>query len=154
MRASNVSAPTRSAFITRLPVPFIVAPVSLLPAVFLHRDGLARDHRLVDRAAPFDDGPVDRDLFAGPHAQQVARLDVRNRNVDLMAVSNRARRFRRHAQQRANGRAGPASCAELENLTEQHQHRHDDSRFEIRLDDAVRAKAFRKEAAARACRPR
>ncbi len=34
MWASSVSAPTRSARITKLPVAFTVAPVSLLPAVF------------------------------------------------------------------------------------------------------------------------
>ena len=32
--ASNVSEPTRSACITKLPVPFTVAPVTLLPGVF------------------------------------------------------------------------------------------------------------------------
>ncbi len=106
-------APTRSACIIRLPVPFIVAPVTLAARGFLHRDGLAGDHRFVDRAAPFDDDAVDRDLLARPHAQEVADLDVGNRNVDLLAVANRARRLRRHARAargspRRSGRARAA----------------------------------------------
>ena len=39
---------------------------------------LARHHGLVDVALPLDELAVDRDLFAGPHAQQIADLNGLN----------------------------------------------------------------------------
>ena len=144
--------PTRSAFITRLPVPFIVAPVTRAARRFLHRDGLARDHRFVDRAAPFDDGAVDRDLFAWPHAQQVADLTSAIGTSTSSPSSNRARRLRRHAEQRANGRTGPAAGAQLENLPEQHEHRDRQQPCRSRSRRRRASESLQERAAARACR--
>jgi hypothetical protein len=83
----SVSAPTRSARITSVPVPFTVAPVTRSPRS-CDRDRLARDHRLVDRRLAFEHDAVDRDLLAGPHAQPVARRAISSSgDVALRPVS-------------------------------------------------------------------
>ena len=48
--ASSVSAPTRSARMTKLPVPLTVPPMTWSPGALLDRHRLAGDHRFVDRA--------------------------------------------------------------------------------------------------------
>ena len=70
--ASSVSLPTRSARITKLPVPLTVPPVTRSPGRFLDRHRLAGDHRLVDGARALEHDAVDRHLLAGPHAQPIA----------------------------------------------------------------------------------
>ena len=52
--ASSVSLPTRSARMTKLPVPLTVAPVTLLAGRFLGRHRLAGDHGFIDRAVAFE----------------------------------------------------------------------------------------------------
>jgi len=79
----------------------------------MHRDRLAGQHRLVDRAAAFDDRTVDRDLLAGAYAQAVADVDVGERDVLLAAVAQDApRRPRRERPSRgASSEAASAPSA-------------------------------------------
>ena len=66
------SLPTRSARMTKLPVPLTVAPVTLSAGALLDRHRLAGDHRFIDRAVALEHHAVDRDFLAGPHAQAIA----------------------------------------------------------------------------------
>ena len=75
MRARAVSRPTRVARITNEPVVFRVAPMTSSRGTLRHGDGLAGEHRLIDRRGPLDDPPVDRDAVARPDAEEVAGLD-------------------------------------------------------------------------------
>ena len=74
MCASRVSAPTRSARITKLPVALTVRAGDLASRGLLDRDRLAGDHRLVHRRGALHHDAVHRDLLAGAHPQAVARL--------------------------------------------------------------------------------
>ena len=60
--------------------------------LFLDRDRLAGDHRLIDGAAALDDDAIDRHLFAGPDAQQIAGLHVGPAARPLHAPSGRTTR--------------------------------------------------------------
>ena len=105
-------APTRSARITKLPVPLTVPPVTLVAGRLLDRDRLAGDHRFVDGAAALEHDAVDRHLLAGPHAQPVARRAPRSSgtSASLPSARDRRARRRREAEQRADRAAG-AGCA-------------------------------------------
>src|SRR4030081_735317 len=48
-----------------------------------HRHRLAGHHRLIDEGAAFADHAIDRNLFAGPHPQEVADRDRIDRDVLL-----------------------------------------------------------------------
>ena len=112
----------------------IVAPISLSPGALRDRDRLAGQHRLVDRAAAFDDDAVDRHLLAGPHAQRVADVHVRR--------AARPLRCRRASIRRAVFGARPSSdliaaevcerALQLEHLAEQRQR--DDDRGGLEVD--------------------
>ena len=54
---------------------------------FLDRDRFAGQHRFVDARPPFDDHTIDGHLLAGAHAQPVADMNVRQRDVLFGAVS-------------------------------------------------------------------
>ena len=129
---SIVSRPTRSARISRLPVPLTVAPVTLLAGHLLDRHRLAADHRFIDRAVALDHDAVDRHLLAGPDAKQVADMDMLQRDVLLAAVvADPPRGLRRETEQGADRRAGRRAGAQLQHLAEQHQRRDDRRRLEI-----------------------
>jgi hypothetical protein len=70
---------------TNEPVVFTVAPMTSSPA-FRDRDGFAGQHRLVDRAPALDDEAVDRDPIAGADPEQVADLDLVERDVAIRAA--------------------------------------------------------------------
>ena len=112
MRASRVSPPTFSARMIRLPV----------PGPLLDRHGLARDHRLVDRARPFEPDPIHRDLLSRAHAQAIADMHLCQRDILLRSsVIEPPRRLRGEAEQRLQRAARLAAGAELEHLAEEHQ---------------------------------
>ena len=89
----------------------------------LDRHRLAGQQRLVDRRLALDDDAVGRDLLAGPDDEQVADLELVDRNEHLVAVAQHARLLRAQLEQRADrlaraalaraprgsGRAGSAS---------------------------------------------
>ena len=107
--------------------------------LLLHGHRLAGEERLIDGAASLDDGAVDRDLVAGPHAQDIADLDRGELHRLGLAVLQHAQRgLGRKVEQRANGAAGPLAGPELEHLAEQHQRDDDRGRLEIGGDQPVR----------------
>ncbi len=152
--ASTVSLPTRSARMTKLPVPLMVAPVTRCPGFLDDGHRLSREHRFVDDAAALDDEPVGRDLLARPDAQAIAQADVRDRLVELLAVADDARRARRKVEQLPDRGARAAARPQLENLAEEHEHGDHDRGIEVGLDGAVHAEAGRERAAAPASRRR
>ena len=86
--ASSVSLPTRSARMTKLPVPLTVPPVTLIAGRLLDRHRLARNHGFIDRARSFEHHAIHRNFLARPHAQTVADLHLVERNVLLAAVAS------------------------------------------------------------------
>ena len=74
--ASSVSLPTRSARITKLPVPLTVPPVTRSPGPFSTGIG---SPVIIDSSTalrPSSDDAVDGHLLAGPDAQPVADCDL------------------------------------------------------------------------------
>ena len=116
MRASVVSAPVRSTFMSKLPVPLSVPPVTASPGRLLDRHRLAGEQRLVDGAPPVDDDAVDRHLVAGADAEDVADRDVAERHLGRWRRRRRSERRLRRAgrgargwrRRSARGRAAPA----------------------------------------------
>ena len=114
------------------------------------RHRLARDHRLVDGAAAFDDDAVDRHLLARAHPQAVADLD--GVELDLLLGCRRPDapgRLGREVEQRADGAAGALAGPQLEHLAEQDQHGDHGRRLEIDRDRAVVAAEGGREDAGR-----
>ena len=112
----------------------------------LGRHRLARQHRLVDRAAPFDNFAVDRDLVARAHPQAVADLDHLKRHFFIdTAVTHPPCGFGRELQQGLDRAAGALARPELEHLAEQHE-RHDHRRgLEVDVDLALGPTEGRRE---------
>ena len=134
---SRVSAPTRSARMTRRAGAVDRAADDAVAGVLLGRHRLAGDHRLVDRALALDDDAVDRDLLAGADPEPVADRDPRERDVLLDAVVADAAGGRRgQAEERADRGAGAAAGAQLEHLADQDQR--DDRRRRLEVDGDLR----------------
>ena len=135
------------AVITSVPLTVDRAADHAVARLLVDRDRLAGDHRFVDRAAPSSDDAVDRHLLAGPHAQQVADLDLVRAARPLRGRSRTTPRgLRREPEQLANRRAGAMARAQLEHLPEQHEHGDDDRGVEVGVDRAVHPEAVGKEA--------
>ena len=76
-----------------------------------HRDGFARDRRFVHtRTALFHDA-VHRHAVARPQHDQIARMQLRDGDLDLPAVALDQRRLRRELHERFNRGAGLAARA-------------------------------------------
>ena len=90
MRASSVSAPTRSAFRTNAPVPFTVPPVARLPGAFSTGMGSPVIIDSSTKLDPSDHHAVHRNAFARPHSQQVAGMHVVERHVLFRSVRSQA----------------------------------------------------------------
>ena len=133
--ASSVSAPTRSARMTKLPVPLTVRADHPVAGALLDRHRLAGHHRLVDRAAALEHDAVDRHLLARPHAQPVADLRPASSGTSASLPSARDAAARSSARGRAARGSRALVCAaraQLEHLAEQHQH--DDHRRGLEVD--------------------
>ena len=144
--ASTVSEPTLSARMTSAPVPFIVAPITLSPGRLLDRDRLAGQHRLVDARAALQHLAVDRHLLARAHAQAVADVHVRQRNVLFGAVGAQTPRgLRREAEQRLERRRGARARLQFQHLAEQRQRDDDRGRLEVDADAPVLAERVREQ---------
>ena len=127
---------------------FMVPPMTVAPVSFVTGIDSPVTMRFVDGAAAFDDNAIDRHLFAGPHAQPVADMDLIERHFFLAAVgANAPRGLRREIEQRADGAAGRLARAQFQHLAEQDQHGDDGGRFEIDRDGAVRPR----KAAGKSC---
>ena len=117
-----------------------------LPRHFFNRHRLARDHRLIDRAAALHDEPVDRHLLARPDAQQVADVDMLEGDVLLDTIFDAARGLWRKAEQRPDRCAGRGAGAELQHLTQEDQRRDHGRGLEIDRDKPSHGpKRFREE---------
>ena len=121
--ASTVSEPTFVARTRSVPVVLIDAPMTVEPGALCHRQALAGHHRLVDLGVAVLDGPVDRDLRAGPDQQQVADNDIGGGNLHRFAVAQHDRHRRRQLEQRADRVVRAATGAHLEPVPQQHERR-------------------------------
>ena len=90
--ASSVSRPTRSARMTKLPVPLTVPPVTRSPGRFSTGIGSPVTIDSSTDAAALDDHAVDRHLLARPDAQPVARLHAARAARPPRVPSSRSRR--------------------------------------------------------------
>ena len=134
--ASTVSAPTRSARMTRPPVPLTVPPITRSPGPFLDRDRLAADHRLVDRACPSTTIAVDRNLSrpGGPGADRRGRPGRAEHPPRDRRLTSRRAVLGARPEQGADGTAGLAARPQLENLTQENQGHDHRRRLEINGD--------------------
>ena len=103
----------------------------LVAGLFDHRQRFAGEHRLVDGRDTLDDDAVDRHLLAGAHAHEVAVHDLGDRQVELGAVAHHSSRARLQPDQRADGLAGLALGARLEQAPEQDEGDDERGRVEV-----------------------
>ena len=109
---------------TKRPSPLIVPPVTRSPGCFSTGIGSPVSIDSSTERAALDDHAVDRHLLARPHAQEVAALDLVERDVLVVPSGlDAVRRLRREVEQRADRRAGAAAGAQLQHLAEQDQGR-------------------------------
>ena len=94
-------------------------------------NGLAGQHRLVDRGLALDDDAVGRDLLARPDDEEVADRELVDRHRDLDPVAQHACLLRAELEQRADRRARAAPRARLEVAAEQDQRRDDGRDLEV-----------------------
>src|SRR5204862_5630253 len=94
---------------------------------------------------------VHRNLLARPHAADVAHLHVAERYSALLSIAYDASSLRRKAEQLPDRRARLAARAQLEYLSEQHEHRDHRGGVEIGFNDAVHAEARREHAGNNGC---
>src|SRR5215468_8675904 len=113
----------------------------------LVRDGREEDIAVdaVQRGDALRVRPGDKVPVVGVLADGVAALDGVNGDVLLLSVAHESGRLRRETQELPNRRAGPVPRAQLEHLAEQHEHRDDDGRIEVRVDASMRPETFRKQ---------
>ncbi len=89
---------------------------------FFDRHGLAGDHGFVDRAAAFEKDAIHRDFFSGLYAETVSGLHLLERNIFFTSFGiEQVSGAGAEIEQRANGGAGAAADAQLQDLAEQHQ---------------------------------
>jgi len=85
-----------------------------------NRDGLAADHRFIDRARALNHNAVSRDFFAGPNTELVAHLDSIQVHVLFRAVrSDAACCVRCKSEECLDCAAGLAAGFQLQNLPEE-----------------------------------
>ena len=114
-----------------------VAPATSSPTATSTGHGFAGQHRLVDRRLALDDDAVGGDLLAGPDDEQVADLQLVDRDEDLLPVAQHARLLGPELEQLADRLDAAALGARLEVAAEQDQRRHDRRHLEVgvRVDD-------------------
>ncbi len=104
------------------------------------RHGLSRDEGLVHRGPAVLHGPVDGDLLAGPHAQQVPDPHLVERDLLLGAVlADPACGPRGQVEERLERSAGRLAGPELQDLPQQDERGDDGGRLEVHLDGPVLA---------------
>ncbi len=154
--ASMVSLPTRSARMTRAPVPFTVAPITRAPLPF----STGMDSPVImdssTALAPSSTTPSTGIFSPGTHAEPVSRFHLIERDVALGSVcGDQSRHLRTQIEQRADCARGLAARAQFQNLTEKNE-RDDGSRgFEINVRAIAHASERRgKYSAGTTSRPR
>ena len=120
--ASMVSRPIFWARMRKLPDWFIVPPDDAGAGFLGGRHRFTGNHRLIERAAPLEDLPVDGYGFTRTHAQQVANDHGLQGHILLAAIGAPApRTLRRQVQQCLDCAAGLLSGFEFEHLPQEHQ---------------------------------
>ncbi len=118
--------------------------------VLRHRHGFARDHRLVDRRAAFDQLAVDRNLLARSNPEPIADGDHVQGYLFVAPIRFQTpRRLRCEIEQGTDGARRLLTRPQLQHLTEQHEHGDDRRCLEIDRDCAVGAAKRRREQAGR-----
>ena len=121
--ASVVSAPTRRASMTRLPVPLMVAPVTGSPAAFSTASGSPVSMLSSTDERPSTTSPSTGTFSPGRTRSRSPTRTSSSGDLRLAAVgTDPPRGPRRQPHQRADRRAGLLAGGELEDLPEQHQH--------------------------------
>ena len=132
IRASSVSAPTFSAFMTRVPLAFTVAPTTLSPACFSTGIGSPEIMDSSMLLAPSSTIAVHGHLLAGPNPQPVADLHLFERDVGLLAViEHLPGGLGREPEQSLDRGARPAARPQFQDLAEQDQRDDHRRRLEI-----------------------
>jgi hypothetical protein len=90
-------------------------------------------HRLVDRRGPFDEHAVDGHLLAGPDPQQVPRLYLIERDVELLVPPDEAGGLGLQPDEALDGAGRLAPRTELEPSPEEHEADDDGRGVEIGL---------------------
>ena len=150
--ARSVSAPTRSARMTKPPAPLTVPPVTRLPWDLLDGDGLAGHHRFVHWHCALRARPRRPALFR-PGAPAGGRLAGPGREAYPPRVpSSRRRRAVFGARpSRPDGAARLAPRAQFEDLPQEDERRDDRSRLKVHGHcTTVRAEGRREDVRARA----
>ena len=143
--ASSVSAPTRSARITTVPVPLIVPPVTRAPVSFSTGMGSPVTIDSSTELRPSTTTPSTGIFSPGRTRSRSPTVTLVNGDVLFAPVADPARLLRRKTEQLANRAARLPSGTKLEHLPEQHERDDDDRRIEVRLDNAMNAEAFRED---------
>ena len=148
MRASSVSAPTRVASITNVPVPLTVPPVTGWPSDFVDRHRLTGHHRLVHGARAVLHDAIDGHTLARSDTQPIAYVHGLEGDVLFNAAGRQTmRNRRRQPQQTSDCRARAASGAKLQHLTEEHERDDDRRRLEVQRELATMRAEGRREPA-------
>ena len=147
MRASSVSAPTRSARIDQGAIAVHGRARDLARCGLGDRDGFAGDHRFVDATLALEHRAVHRHLLARLHPQPIADDHAFERHLLLDPVVAQAPgEIGREFQQLPDGLAGLSHRAELQHVAQDHQRHDHRGRLEIGPDRAVvLAKVRRKQ---------
>ena len=137
--ASIVSRPTFSARMTKPPLRLIVPPMTLAPPSLLTG---------IDSPVTIDSSSVERPSISSPSTGTLSPGRTRSRSptatrverdvTSSPSVGDAMRGLRRQIEQRADRARGLLAGAQLQHLSEQHQHGDDRRRLEIDRDRAVR----------------
>ena len=95
----------------------------LVAGVLVHRQALARDHRLVDLAVAILDDPVGGDLGARSDDHQVADEHLSRGDLELAAVTLDEGLRRREIEQRPDRVVRATTSAHLEPVPQEHERR-------------------------------
>ena len=138
--ASSVSRADRARPASRsAPVPLTVPPITRSPGVLLDRDRLAGDHRLVDRARPFE-RPRRRPGPSRPAGRAAGRRPALGRAARPSRVRrlDAAGRLGREAEQRPDrARWSAPRGLQLQHLAEQDERDDDRRRLEVDADTSA-----------------
>src|SRR4030095_14208419 len=94
----------------------------LIARRFFYRYRFSGHHRFIYGTVSFNNDAINWDLFPGPHAQLVARMNLIKRNIFFPPIpGNESPCLWREPQQSPSRCPGLAACLYLENLAEQNQ---------------------------------
>ncbi len=103
--------------------------------IFLHRQALAGEHRLIQRRTAPHDRAVDRDALAGPDQQDIARLDFIGGNGSLGIALDQGGGVRGELHQLGDRIGGVKLRARFEIFTQVDQRDQHPRRLEVEIHD-------------------